>query len=219
MTATGKGVCRFRCDASAAVLMRQPLALRGWPSRSSPDKTTCPRSGPNRKTACSGVVLAQLEVSAIGLGCLTLTAAYGTPPPEADAIGIIHRARRTRHRLARYVRRLCQGRQRGAGGQGDRRPARRLRGGEQVRQSAQAGRHACRGRPAGLCEAGLRGEPAAAEHRHDRSVLHPPRRSDGADRGHGGRDGRTGARRQGALPRAFPRRRRQRSAAPMRCIR
>ncbi|HVC59826.1 MAG TPA: aldo/keto reductase [Acetobacteraceae bacterium] len=36
--------------------------------------------------------LGQLEVSAIGLGCLTLTAAYGTPPPEADAIGIIHRA-------------------------------------------------------------------------------------------------------------------------------
>ena len=36
--------------------------------------------------------LGRLEVSAIGLGCLTLTAAYGTPPPEADAIGIIHRA-------------------------------------------------------------------------------------------------------------------------------
>jgi aryl-alcohol dehydrogenase-like predicted oxidoreductase len=36
--------------------------------------------------------LGQLDVSAIGLGCLTLTAAYGTPPPEADAIGIIHRA-------------------------------------------------------------------------------------------------------------------------------
>jgi aryl-alcohol dehydrogenase-like predicted oxidoreductase len=36
--------------------------------------------------------LGQLEVSSIGLGCLTLTAAYGTPPPEVDAIGIIHRA-------------------------------------------------------------------------------------------------------------------------------
>jgi aryl-alcohol dehydrogenase-like predicted oxidoreductase len=36
--------------------------------------------------------LGQLQVSAIGLGCLTLTAAYGTPPIEADAIGIIHRA-------------------------------------------------------------------------------------------------------------------------------
>ena len=36
--------------------------------------------------------LGQLQVSAIGLGCLTLTAAYGTPPAEADAIGIIHRA-------------------------------------------------------------------------------------------------------------------------------
>ena len=36
--------------------------------------------------------LGQLTVSAIGLGCLTLTEAYGTPPAEADAIGIIHRA-------------------------------------------------------------------------------------------------------------------------------
>ena len=36
--------------------------------------------------------LGQLQVSSIGLGCLTLTEAYGTPPAEADAIGIIHRA-------------------------------------------------------------------------------------------------------------------------------
>jgi aryl-alcohol dehydrogenase-like predicted oxidoreductase len=36
--------------------------------------------------------LGQLQVSAIGLGCLTLTEAYGTPPAQADAIGIIHRA-------------------------------------------------------------------------------------------------------------------------------
>jgi aryl-alcohol dehydrogenase-like predicted oxidoreductase len=36
--------------------------------------------------------LGQLPVSAIGLGCLTLTDAYGTPPAEADAIGIVHRA-------------------------------------------------------------------------------------------------------------------------------
>ena len=36
--------------------------------------------------------LGPLAVSSIGLGCLTLTEAYGTPPAEADAIGIIHRA-------------------------------------------------------------------------------------------------------------------------------
>jgi aryl-alcohol dehydrogenase-like predicted oxidoreductase len=36
--------------------------------------------------------LGSLEVGAIGLGCLTLTGAYGTPPPEADAIATIHRA-------------------------------------------------------------------------------------------------------------------------------
>src|ERR1700733_15302758 len=37
-------------------------------------------------------LLGQLQVSSIGLGCLTLTEAYGTPPAEADAICIIHRA-------------------------------------------------------------------------------------------------------------------------------
>lgn len=37
--------------------------------------------------------LGALAVSALGLGCLTLTEAYGTPPPEADAIALIHRAR------------------------------------------------------------------------------------------------------------------------------
>jgi aryl-alcohol dehydrogenase-like predicted oxidoreductase len=36
--------------------------------------------------------LGSLEVGAIGLGCLTLTGAYGTPPPDADAIATIHRA-------------------------------------------------------------------------------------------------------------------------------
>lgn len=36
--------------------------------------------------------LGELEVGAIGLGCLTLTTAYGKPPLEADAIATIHRA-------------------------------------------------------------------------------------------------------------------------------
>jgi aryl-alcohol dehydrogenase-like predicted oxidoreductase len=37
--------------------------------------------------------LGGLDVSALGLGCLTLTEAYGTPPSEHDAIALIHRAR------------------------------------------------------------------------------------------------------------------------------
>ena len=41
----------------------------------------------------------------------------------------------------------------------------------------------------------LRGEPAAARRRHDRPLLPAPRRSGDADRGHGRRDGRAGARR------------------------
>lgn len=36
--------------------------------------------------------LGSLEIGAIGLGCLTLTAAYGTPPAETDAIATVHRA-------------------------------------------------------------------------------------------------------------------------------
>jgi len=36
--------------------------------------------------------LGGLEVGAIGLGCLTMTEAYGTPPPESEAIATIHRA-------------------------------------------------------------------------------------------------------------------------------
>jgi aryl-alcohol dehydrogenase-like predicted oxidoreductase len=36
--------------------------------------------------------LGSLQVSSIGLGCLTLTAAYSTPPPETEAIAIIHHA-------------------------------------------------------------------------------------------------------------------------------
>ena len=36
--------------------------------------------------------LGELAVSAIGLGCLTLTDAYGTPPPRAAAIATLHRA-------------------------------------------------------------------------------------------------------------------------------
>ena len=36
--------------------------------------------------------LGSLEVGAIGLGCLTLTRAYGNPPAETDAIATIHRA-------------------------------------------------------------------------------------------------------------------------------
>jgi aryl-alcohol dehydrogenase-like predicted oxidoreductase len=37
--------------------------------------------------------LGGLDVSALGLGCLTLTEAYGAPPTERDAIALVHRAR------------------------------------------------------------------------------------------------------------------------------
>lgn len=36
--------------------------------------------------------LGGLAVSALGLGCLTLTEAYGTPPTEREAVALVHRA-------------------------------------------------------------------------------------------------------------------------------
>ena len=33
-----------------------------------------------------------LEVSALGLGCMGMSAAYGPPPPEEQSIGVIRRA-------------------------------------------------------------------------------------------------------------------------------
>ena len=68
-------------------------------------------------------------------------------------------------------------------------------------------------RPARVRARGLRGQPAAPRRRHDRPLLPAPRRPDDADRGHGRRDGRAGARGQGPLPRPLGGRARDASAA------
>ena len=36
--------------------------------------------------------LGPFDVSAIGLGCMSLSHAYGSPPPEAEGAQLLHRA-------------------------------------------------------------------------------------------------------------------------------
>ena len=57
-----------------------------------------------------------------------------------------------------------------------------------------------RGDP-GICPLGVRGEPQAARGRGHRPLLPAPRRPQGADRGHGRRDGAAEGRGEGPLPR------------------
>ena len=82
-------------------------------------------------------------------------------------------------------------------------PARPGRAHHQVRPGPEPGRQGQpRGRQARLRGAGVRREPQAARRRRHRSLLPAPRRPQGADRGHGGRDGAAGRAGQGALPSA-----------------
>ena len=116
---------------------------------------------------------------------------------------------RPRRELPRQLRHVRLGPQRDPDRQGaGRRPSRQGRAGHQVRPDAAAGRRQRRRRQPGLCEGRLRREPQAAGRRRDRSLLPAPRRSLGADRGHGRRHGRAGEGGQGA--RAWPQRGRAR---------
>ena len=106
---------------------------------------------------------------------------------------------RSRRDVPRQLRHVRLGPQRDAARQGARRrPARQGRARHQVRPDAEAGRRQWRRRQPRLREGGVRGEPQAAGRRRDRSLLPAPRRSLGADRGHGGRHGRAREGGQGA---------------------
>ena len=84
---------------------------------------------------------------------------------------------------------------------GDRRPARRGRARDEVRQRLSRGRHAQHQRAARVRARGDRPVARAARRRPRRPLLPAPRRQDGADRGDGRRDGGARRRRQGAAPR------------------
>jgi hypothetical protein len=134
--------------------------------------------------------LGALEVSALGLGCATMTPFYGQPD-AASAIDTIRRAcelgidfldtsdaygnGRNEELISRAV-------------------------GERRHDYVIASKFGNL-RPAGIRQDGVRAQPATAADRSHRSLLHSPGRSVGADRGHGRRDERTRPRGQGAFSR------------------
>ena len=87
----------------------------------------------HRRRARSAVTA--LDVSALGLGCMGMSEFYGAAD-EAERFATIHRAARARRHLPRHGRHVRSVHQRAPRRPGDRRPARRGRAGDEVRQRA-----------------------------------------------------------------------------------
>ena len=107
---------------------------------------------------------------------------------------------RPRRQLRRLLGHVRLGAERRAARPRDQGPARSGRAHHQVRPGPEPGRQGeprrRQPRPRG---AGVRREPEAARRRRHRPLLPAPRRPQGADRGHGGRDGAAGRSGQGPL--------------------
>ena len=158
-----------------------------------------------------------LRVSAIGLGCMGMSFAYGAPQEEAG-LATIERALALGVTLLDTADVYGPGDERAARRRGDRRPPRRGRAGDEVRQRL-ARRRAAHQRSARVRALGVRGQPAATRRRRHRPVLPAPRRPEHADRGDGRRDGRARRARARSATSACPRRPRTRSAARTPCTR
>ena len=142
-----------------------------------------------------------LSVSAIGLGCMSLSGIYGEADDAASEELI-------RYAIDQGVDHLDSSDMYGWG-HNEQVIGRALKGRrDRVVLATKFGQTQNPGGPNGVNgtarvrDAGVRGEPAAAGRRGDRPLLPAPRRSVGADRGHGRRDGEAGAAGQGAASRA-----------------
>ena len=167
--------------------------------------------------------LGPFQVSAIGLGCMNLSHAYGTPPSAEQGERVLLAALDAGVTLfdtaALYgfgANETLVGRVLEAAPQRSSRwPARAAWPACSRRRRRDAPRDR---RPARGAAPQLRGQPAAPADRRDRPVLPAPLGQEGADRGQRGRHVRPGARGQGAQPSACPRCRPRRCARRMRCI-
>ena len=162
--------------------------------------------------------LGGLEVSAVDLGCATMTPFYDEPDRDA-AIETLRRAHEIGVDFLDSSDAYGRGRNeeliaRGVEGHRD----------EYVIASKFGNLRAPDGSPtsdgrSGVRQGVLRAQPEAARNRCHRPLLHPSCRSDCADRGHGRRNERRVAPRQRYAISAFPRPARRRSGAPTRSIR
>src|SRR6516225_11141261 len=105
--------------------------------------------------------LGALEVSAVGLGCMSMTPIYGVPDPE-EAIATLHRAPEIGIDL------IDTSDAYGANGSNEELVGRALKGRREkyvVATNSPARRQARRQGQSGICEGGVRQEPEAARDR------------------------------------------------------
>jgi hypothetical protein len=149
--------------------------------------------------------LGEFEVSALGLGCMNLSHAYGTPPPEDEAGKLLLRGAGPGRHALRHRRAVRLRRQREPAGPGAGAAPRPLRAGQQVR-AARRGRQARDRRPA-------RDDPLVGASRACSAcaptgidlLLPAPLGQAGADRRQRGRTGRPGAAQARCAASACPR--------------